>query len=116
MTTPSAFDKAGVPKQDDGIQIGTLDRLDRLLARTGIPEDARREVLKPFREVRAARQKPAHVLRANVTDKTFMRKQAELLQDVITSLELLRGLWQRHPANGGWSAPEYAENGKRYWL
>jgi len=96
--------------------LGTLNRLDRLLARTGIPEDARREVLKPLREVRAARQKPAHVLRANLTDKTFVRKQAELLQDVTTSLELLRELWQRHPANSGWSAPDYVANGTRYWL
>jgi len=112
-----AFDKAGAPKlDDDGNQIGTLNRLDRLLGRTGIEEAARREVLKPLREVRAARQKPAHALRANVTDRTFVRRQAELLQEVTTSLEILRRFWQRHPANKAWSAPDYVEDGKHYWL
>ncbi|MEV6492245.1 hypothetical protein AB0M20_27025 [Actinoplanes sp. NPDC051633] len=112
-----AFDKAGVPKMDDkGQAIGTLNRLDRLLERNGLAKDVRREILKPIKDVRVARQKPAHALRTNVTDKTFVRRQARLLQDVTASVVSLREHWQSHPANAGWSEPEYISNGRHYWL
>lgn len=112
-----AFDQAGVPRKDDnGQPNGTLKRLDRLLERNGVAEDVRREVLKPIKDVRGARQKPAHTLRANVTDKTFVRKQAQLLQDVTASVFSLREHWQSHPANAGWSEPEYISSGRHYWL
>jgi hypothetical protein len=112
-----AFDKAGIPKKDANDQnIGTLNRLNRLLERNRIAEDDRREVLKPIRDVRTARQKPAHTLRANVTDKTFVRRQAQLLQDVTASVVALRDHWQSHPANAGWSEPDYITNGRSYWL
>jgi hypothetical protein len=101
---------------NDGRRIGTLNRLDRLLTRNQIPEDIRRTLLKPLRDVRSARQKPAHALRANVTDKTFVRKQAQLLKDVTGCLMHLRQHWQDHPANADWTEPEYISNGNHYWL
>jgi hypothetical protein len=110
-----AFDKAGIAKQDDkGQNLGTLSRLDRLLERNAVTPTNRREVLQPIRDVRTARQKPAHSLRSNVTDKTFVRKQAELLQDVTTSLVALRSHWQSHPDNTAWSEPR--STGKHYSL
>jgi hypothetical protein len=112
-----AFDKLGVPAVDgEGNRIGTLNRLDRFLEILKIGEESRRAVLKPLRDARTARQRPAHALRANITDRTFIRKQAELLGAVGASLQDLRMLWQRHPANKEWTPPEWIENGKHYWL
>lgn len=47
-------------------------------------------------------QRPAHALRENVTNATFVRHQASLLREVTTSVELLRRFWQTHPANADW--------------
>ncbi|WP_435204934.1 hypothetical protein [Micromonospora sp. bgisy143] len=110
-----ALDSAGIPKQDkNGQNLGTLSRLDRLLENNAVTRANRREILKPIRDVRSARQGPAHTLRSNVTDKTFVRKQVELLKEVTASLVALRGHWQSHPNNAGWSEPSYTA--KHYWL
>jgi hypothetical protein len=47
-----------------------------------VPTDARTEVLEPLRVVRRARQRPARALRKNITDKSFVHKQADLLERV----------------------------------
>jgi hypothetical protein len=112
-----AFGAAGIPDVDEsGQQIGTLNRLDRLLERARVPEDQRAEVLKPLRAVRAARSKPAHVLRQNITDATFIRRQAEIVQDVTQSIGALRRFWQKHPRNRDWIAPDELETAQRLWL
>jgi hypothetical protein len=56
-------------------------------------------------EVRAARQKPAHSLRANGTDKTFVRKQMRLMHDVGEVLINIRQWLASHPRNREWSEP-----------
>ncbi|MFI6021294.1 hypothetical protein ACIBCP_27150 [Streptomyces sp. NPDC051287] len=112
-----AFDAADVPRKDENDQpIGSLNRLDRLLAKHNIPEADRRGVLKPLRDVRTARQKPAHTLRSNVTDRNFIRDQAELMALVVESLMLLRSFWQNHPRNAGWQEPDYVADDRYYWL
>jgi len=35
--------------------------------------DVDAELVRPLREIRQARQKPAHALRTNITDKTFVQ-------------------------------------------
>jgi hypothetical protein len=72
-----------------------------------------KDVLKPLRDVRQARQRPAHALRTNVTDKTFVHKQIALLEQVVGSLLTLRGFWQAHPKNNAWE-PKYGEPERRY--
>jgi hypothetical protein len=112
-----AFDDAGILRVDEsGQQIGTLSRLDRLLERARVPEGQRDEVLKPLRAVRAARSKPAHALRQNITDETFIRRQAEILQQVTQSIEALRRFWQKHPRNRDWIPPDELETAQRLWL
>lgn len=101
---------------NDGKPIGTLNRLDGLLTRNRIPDNILRTLLKPLRDVRSARSKPAHALRANLTDQTFVRKQAQLLKDVTGCLMHLRRHWQDHPANADWTEPDYISNGNHYWL
>jgi hypothetical protein len=105
-----AFDLHGVPRKDDkDNNIGTINRLDRFLEMHKIPADARTEVLKPLREVRSARKRPAHALRKNITDKSFVHKQADLLERVGLSLGQLRHFFQTHPANAGWEPPEHLD-------
>jgi len=111
-----AFDKHMVQRKDDqGNNIGTLNRLDRFLEARRVPSDARAEVLEPLREVRRARQRPAHALRRNITDQTFIHRQADLLERVGGTLDQLRHFLQTHPANRGWKPPEYLD-GKGYRL
>jgi hypothetical protein len=111
-----AFDAHEVPRKDDqGKNIGSLNRLDRMLEAYGFPLDARVYVLKPLREVRSARQKPAHSLRKNVTDKSFIHRQADLLARVGVSLRELRNFLQTHPENEDWEPSESLE-GKTYRL
>lgn len=98
---------------DRGENIGTLNRLEVLLRSHGIPEDAAKDVMRPFREVRQARQRPAHALRANLTDRTFAHKQIVLLERLNRSLDALRHFWQNHPANRDWE-PEYGEPEHHY--
>ncbi|MDP7739478.1 hypothetical protein [Mycobacterium paragordonae] len=113
-----AFDELGIARRNDADElIGSLNRLDLTLERFGVSESARSEVLEPLRNVRRLRQKPAHALRENVTNATFVHHQASLLRDVTTSVELLRRFWQTHPANAGWKEPEHAtEDARSYWL
>lgn len=112
-----AFDKMGVPKQDDqGKSIGTLGRLDRFLERCKVAPDERDEVLKPLRAVRSARQRPAHMLRKNVTDRTYINNQVDLMTDVVESVRQLRRFWEGHPANKAWEEPDYLKDAKRYRL
>jgi hypothetical protein len=111
-----ALNAAGVPRSDeDGQLLGTLKRLDLMLAEAQVSEGDRREVLRPLREVRDARQKPAHALRQNISDATFVRRQAELLRDVTDSLHALRTLWQQHPSNKDWTEPDELR-AQRLWL
>lgn len=111
-----AFDMHGVPRKDDqGSNVGTLNRLDKLLEANRVPQDARKEFLRPLREVRSARQRPAHALRRNVTDKSFIHKQADLLERVGSTLDQLRHFFQTHPANRDWE-PSDSMEGKGYRL
>jgi hypothetical protein len=53
----------------------------------------------------------------NVTNATFVHHQASLLLAATNSLNLLRRLWQTHPANADWDEPNFATEGsKSYWL
>ena len=94
--------------------MGTVRRLGSLLEATGIPELNVREVLAPLREVREARQAPAHELRRNLTDNTFIHKQVELTERVNEMLDGLRHFWQTHPANRDWTEPDYTREGRDY--
>lgn len=106
---PDGLDAGRAPKQNDaGQNLGTLSRLDAMLVARQIKPQAVKQALAPWREVRNARQRPAHTLRANFTDRMFVHKQVELMQRINESLELLRRFWQTHPANRDWEEPNYA--------
>lgn len=103
-----ALDAMGAPKRDDsGNAIGTIGRLQWVLenkASVGIEQTNLR--LKSFRDIRDARQKPAHALRKNVHDNTIVRKQRDLLIEISKSLEALEIIFSRHPNNQSWKPDE----------
>lgn len=103
-----ALDAMGAPKKDDGGNaIGTIGRLQWVLEnRTNLGTEQVKLRLRSFREVREARQKPAHTLRNNVHDSTIVRKQRDLLSEISTSLEALEILFSRHPKNQSWKPDE----------
>jgi len=52
-----------------------------------------------------AGQKPAHSLRTNVTDGTYVRKQMRLMHDVDEVLINIRQWLASHPRNHAWTDP-----------
>lgn len=106
-----ALNAANVPRQDeDGKDMGTIQRLHKLMEMTKLDPSIIQSTLKPMRDVRAARQKPAHAIRTNLTDKTFVHKQVALMGETNNSLIGLRTWLSSHPNADGWK-PEF-EDGK----
>ena len=72
-------------------------------------------MLRPLRDVRKARQKPAHSLDDTAFDHGVINAQRDTLRDVAKSLETIRYFSQSHPAvrAAGWQPPGYLE---RDWL
>ncbi|HSS03703.1 MAG TPA: hypothetical protein VLK89_00765 [Solirubrobacterales bacterium] len=104
----SVLTAAGAPKQNsEGQPLGSLGRLAALMEGKGIRKTLVGEVLAPLREVRKARSKPAHALRENIDDRSFVHRQVDLIERVSQSLTQLRWWWQSHPANREWEPPDY---------
>lgn len=102
----SALDKASVMKKNAaGQQLGTLARLELFMTINGVEPDMAKWALAPLKEVRKARQKPAHALRTNVTDRTFVHKQKQLMHDIDEVLINIRDWLASHPRNRGWVDP-----------
>ena len=97
------FKAAGVPAvEDNGERIGTLNRFERFIQAGGVPEERARKVLGPLRDVRKARQAPAHSIRQNMTDRTFIHRQIELLDDINSALGAIRYWLSTHPKCASW--------------
>lgn len=58
--------------------------------------------MRPLREIRQARQKPAHALRTNITDRTFVHRQVALLEELGATLSAMVRWLSRHPNNREW--------------
>lgn len=98
-----ALTAAKIPRiGEDRKNAGTLYRLEAYFKMTGMHEDDIKKIMTPLRAIRLARQKPAHELRKNVTDKTFVHKQISLLGDINHSLHLIRLWLTQHPSNKDW--------------
>ncbi|MBG9886993.1 hypothetical protein ABE10_10635 [Bacillus toyonensis] len=98
-----ALDAAAAPRKDKNDQnLGTLSRLSILLESTGFNEAQAKELMRPLREIRQARQKPAHALRTNITDKTFVHRQVVLLEDLGVALSATVRWLSTHPKNAKW--------------
>lgn len=111
-----ALSSAGAPKQNAAAEsLGTLGRMQALMVTKRVRPDAARAVMEPMRNIRAARQGPAHALRANVTDRTYIHRQVALLEDVNEWLSSIRGWLSTHPENRDLDLPHSDESlGKWY--
>ncbi len=97
-------------------RLGSLAVLERWLSkvyRTADGEDVGKEVVGPFTEIRALRNKPAHALGVNEYDLSFPKEQDRLLGEAIRSLMKLRIVLTSHPsARGRYTAPEWLDSDK----
>jgi hypothetical protein len=95
---------------------GTLQLLEHWLSagyRTADGEDIAREVVAPLREIRALRQKPAHALDGDVYDRTYPRRQDELLGKAVRTLTQLRLMLSCHPsARQQYAPPAWLDSDK----
>ncbi|MER8026724.1 hypothetical protein [Glutamicibacter protophormiae] len=102
----AALDVAGVPKKNErGDSIGTIGRLELFMTSNNVSPEQAKWAVKPIRDIRSARQKPAHILRTNVSDHTFIRKQRDLIHDVDEVLINIRQWLSSHPRNQDWKEP-----------
>ena len=100
---PRFFDSAGVAEfGEDGQRIATLNRLQRFMEGGGASEEEARKLLGPLREVRKSRQGPAHAIRRNITDRTFIHRQIALLRDITGAMGALRHWLATHPDCKEW--------------
>lgn len=97
------LDRVGAPTTDDrGQRIGSLNRFHGFMLDHGVSAADAKKVLAPLRSVRQARQKPAHALRSNLNDHSFIHKQINLMQETIGALTGIRGWLSTHPACSEW--------------
>jgi hypothetical protein len=88
---------------EDGNQIGSISRLQWVLENVISLDPVRvRSLLQTFRDIREARQKPAHALRQNVSDASLVRKQRDLLVEIVRCVENFRTVFAELPANSAW--------------
>ena len=104
-----ALNAASVPRKDaGGVDMGSLQRLQELMQMTKLNPELIQSILKPIRDVRSARQKPAHAIRTNLSDKTFVHKQVALMGQLNHSLIGLRTWLSSHPNANEWK-PKFDE-------
>lgn len=97
------FDRAGLASSnDEGKPIGTLTRLQRFMEGGGADVEEVRKLLRPVRDVRQWRQKPAHSIRENLTDRTFVHRQISLINELVEVLGALRYWLSTHPSCHEW--------------
>lgn len=97
------FKAAGVePVDERGQRIGTLKRFQRFLQSGGVAEDKAKKIVSPMAAVRDARQGPAHRIRANITDRTFIHQQIALIRNIYSALGATRHWLATHPKCVGW--------------
>jgi hypothetical protein len=99
-------------------QKGTIKMLEEwLLGRFSAKEpDLVAAIFDGFRKVRKERQKPAHVLQADVFDETYHQQQRDLLSAGHYALRLLRTAFQNHPAVRPNEVACLPRDDRRIWL
>ena len=99
-------------------QKGTIKMLEEwLLGRFSAKEpDLVAAIFDGFRKIRKERQKPAHVLQADVFDETYYQAQRDLLSAGHYALRLLRTAFQSHPAVRPNKVACLPRDDRRIWL
>jgi hypothetical protein len=74
-------------------------------------EEAVNIIVKPFREVRKLRQKPAHFSEENIYSPKYEERQHQLLDAIYGSVSQLRFTLARHPRSPDIDVPNYLRDG-----
>jgi hypothetical protein len=93
---------------------GSLRLLEEWLRARFHPKggDPIKQMFDPLKEVRKARQKPAHALQPDAFDRAIFREQHDLIVAVYNSLLGLRIVFQRHPACVDYEVEEFLDSDK----
>lgn len=70
-----------------------------------------KDVFKPFKKVRAERQKPAHKISENKYDNKYVELQKSLISDCYNSMRILRDIFKQHRKANGFEVPDWLEGG-----
>lgn len=104
----------GIDRKDEsGKDKGSLVMLEEWLGKNiRTPENLTDLIIKPLKNIRNIRQKPAHELTSNRYDVTLYQKQFDLMNDTYTAIRAIRLFFANHPLAKDVKVPEHLISGK----
>lgn len=100
-------------KDELGKDKGSLAMLEEWLSKNvQTKEDLTELIIKPLKNIRTIRQKPAHELVSNKYDVTLYKAQFDLMYETYTSIRAIRLLFSNHPLAKGVKIPEHLDSGE----
>lgn len=105
-------------RMDNGREIvqpkGTIRLLDEWIDRSfrTDEEDFKRDLMTGFRDVRRARQRPAHLVEDNIFDQTYYQQQRDLIRSAYKSVRTLRQCLANHPRCRNVEVPDWLYKGQ----
>lgn len=103
-----------VTRQDEsGKDKGSLTMFEEWLCKNiRTQENLTEIIIKPLRNIRSIRQKPAHELTSNEYDVRLYKKQIDLIEETYTAIRAIRLFFANHPLAKDVKVPEYLVSGK----
>jgi len=99
-------------KYESGKDKGSLGMLEECLSKNiRTQENPTDLIIKPLRNIRTIRQKPAHELISNQYDVTLYQKQFYLINDTYTAIRAIRLFFANHPLAKDVKIPEHLISG-----
>ena len=92
---------------------GSLVMFDEWLNKNiSTKEDMSELIIKPLKNIRKIRQKPAHELTSNKYDISLYKKQIDLMNDTYSAIRAIRLFFSNHPLTKNIEVPEYLITGE----
>ncbi|NJD02245.1 MAG: hypothetical protein FIA99_06530 [Ruminiclostridium sp.] len=100
-------------KDESGKDKGSLVMFEEWLSKNiRTQENLADLIIKPLKNIRNIRQKPAHELTSNEYDVTLYQKQFNLMNDTYTAIRAIRMFFANHPLAKDVKVPEHLVSGK----
>lgn len=95
-------------------QKGTLRLLEEwlLAMRVGRPGDSLKDLFLPLKNIRNARQSPAHKVSQNEYDKKYIDLQRKMISEAYSSVRAIRKIFQQHPKASDFNIPKWLDEGE----
>lgn len=98
---------------DSGKEKGSLVMFQDWLSKNiDTKEDLTEIIIKPLRNIRKIRQKPAHELTSNSYDVCLYQKQIDLMNETYSAVRAIRLFFANHPLAKSVTIPEYLISGR----